>query len=71
MKIPVLIEPMNDNGFRASGLALEGLIAEGRTDSEALQNFRKAIEARIRAGRGSLYLTCQRRKRVSRLQPGY
>ena len=50
MKIPVLIEPMNDNGFRASGLGPDGLVAEGKTDSEALLNFRKAIEARIRAG---------------------
>jgi hypothetical protein len=50
MKIPVLIEPMKDNGFRASGLGPDALVAEGKTDSEALLNFRKAIEARIRAG---------------------
>ena len=50
MKIPVLIEPMNDNGYRASGVGPDALFAEGKTDSEALLNFRKAIEARIRAG---------------------
>ena len=50
MKIPVLIEPVKDNGFRASGLGPDEVVGEGRTDTEALLNLREAIESRIRAG---------------------
>jgi predicted RNase H-like HicB family nuclease len=50
MKIPVLIEPVKDNGFRASGPGPDEVVGEGRTDTEALLNLRKAIESRIRAG---------------------
>jgi predicted RNase H-like HicB family nuclease len=56
MKISVLIEPMKDNGYRASGLGPDSLVAEGKTDAEALVNFRKAIEARIHAGARLTYL---------------
>ena len=56
MKIPVLIEPVKDNGFRASGLGADEVVGEGRTDSEALLNLRKAIESRIRAGAKRTYL---------------
>jgi len=56
MKIPVLIEPVKDNGFRASGLGPDDVVGEGRTDSEALLNLRKAIESRIRAGTKLTYL---------------
>jgi hypothetical protein len=48
MKIPVLIEPVKDNGFRAFGLGPDEVVGEGRTDTEALLNLRKAIESRIR-----------------------
>jgi predicted RNase H-like HicB family nuclease len=56
MKIPVLIEPVKGNGFRASGLGPDGAVAEGKTDAEALLNLRKVIEARISAGARLTYL---------------
>jgi predicted RNase H-like HicB family nuclease len=56
MKIPVLIEPVKDNGFRASGLNPDDVVGEGKTDTEALLNLRKAIESRIRAGAKLTYL---------------
>jgi hypothetical protein len=56
MKIPVLIEPVKDNGFRASGLGPDDVVGEGKTDAEALLNLRKAIESRIRGGAKLTYL---------------
>jgi len=56
MKIPVLIEPVKDNGFRACGLHPHDVVGEGKTDTEALLNLRKAIESRIRAGAKLTYL---------------
>jgi hypothetical protein len=56
MKIPVLVEPVKENGYRACGLGPDALIAEGKTDAEALLNFRNAIESRIRAGARLTYL---------------
>ncbi len=56
MKIPVLIEPVKDNGFRASGLNPDDVVGEGKTHTEALLNLRKAIESRIRAGAKLTYL---------------
>lgn len=56
MKTPVLIEPVKNNGFRASGLGPHEVVAEGQTDAEALLNFRQAIEDRIRAGARLTYL---------------
>ena len=56
MKIPVLIEPVKDNGFRACGLNPDDVVGEGKTDTEALLNLRKAIESRIRAGAKLTYL---------------
>jgi predicted RNase H-like HicB family nuclease len=56
MKIPVLVEPIKDNGYRASGLGVEDVVGEGHTDSEALLNLKKAIEGKIRAGARLAYL---------------
>ena len=56
MRIPVLVERVKDNGYRASGLGPDGVIAEGASDAEALTNFRNAIESRIRAGARLIYL---------------
>ncbi len=56
MRIPVLVEPVKNNGFRASGLGPDAVVAEGRTDAEALLNLRQAIENRIRAGARLTYL---------------
>jgi len=44
------LQPVKDNGFRPSGPGPDEVVGEGRTDSEALLNLRKAIESRIRAG---------------------
>ena len=56
MRIPVLVERVKDNGYRASGLGPDGVTAEGSTDAEALTNLRNAIESRIRAGARLIYL---------------
>jgi predicted RNase H-like HicB family nuclease len=56
MRIPVFIEPVKDNGFRARGLNPDDVVGEGKTDTEALLNLRKAIENRIRAGAKLTYL---------------
>jgi predicted RNase H-like HicB family nuclease len=52
----VLVEPVANNGYRASGLGPAAVIAEGKTETEALRNFQKAIEGRIRAGARLAYL---------------
>ena len=50
MQIPVLVEPMENQGYRASsGSGLE-FVAEGATADEALGLFRAEIERRIAAG---------------------
>jgi hypothetical protein len=56
MKIPVLVEPVEGNGYRASGLGPDGAVGEGKTDAEALVNLRKAIQERISAGARLMYL---------------
>jgi hypothetical protein len=50
MEIVVLIEPMSDNGFRATGAGLGALTAEGATRDEALQNLRLLVQERIAQG---------------------
>ena len=50
MQIPVLIEPVAGNGYRACGLGPEAAVAEGKTHAEALENLRRNIESRIIAG---------------------
>lgn len=44
MQIPVVIEPIGDNLFRAQGPEPFGFAAEGSTSDEALQNLRSQIE---------------------------
>jgi hypothetical protein len=56
MHIPVLVEPVAGNGYRASGLGPDAAVAEGRTDAEALENLRQNIEGRIKAGARITYL---------------
>jgi predicted RNase H-like HicB family nuclease len=48
MQIPVLIEPMAGNRFRARGPF--AWTAEGATPEEALQNLRQVIEGQLNAG---------------------
>jgi predicted RNase H-like HicB family nuclease len=44
MKVSVVIEPADDEGFTAYIPQLPGCISEGKTEDEALQNFREALK---------------------------
>jgi hypothetical protein len=50
MEIPVLIEPIPGNGFRARGGEPLALSAEGTTRDEALENLRALVQSRLVAG---------------------
>jgi predicted RNase H-like HicB family nuclease len=50
MDIPVLIEPIAGNGFRARGCEPLALVAEGATREEALQKVREQLQERLQAG---------------------
>ena len=50
MEIPVLIEPVPPNGFRARSGEPLGLTAEGATREEALQKLREMVTKRIADG---------------------
>jgi predicted RNase H-like HicB family nuclease len=47
MKIPVLIEPIADDGFRATGGTPFEVTAQGTTREEALARLREAIDRLI------------------------
>ena len=52
MEIPVIIEPVNGNGYRAigaGGLSL-GLTAEGATAAEAIDRLANQVQMRVNAG---------------------
>src|SRR5947209_723357 len=50
MQIPVLIEPIAGNGYRARGGEPLSLVVEAPTREEALAKFRAAVQDRIRNG---------------------
>ena len=50
MRIPVLIEPVAGNGFRARSGEPLPLTAEGSTRQEALQRLHELFRSRIQAG---------------------
>jgi predicted RNase H-like HicB family nuclease len=50
MKIPVLIEPIADDGFRATGGPPFEVTAQGTTREEALARLREAIDHRMVEG---------------------
>lgn len=50
MKIPVLIERVNTNGYRAKSGEPLVLTAEGATEEEALRNLSDAIKQRVTEG---------------------
>ncbi len=50
MQIPILIESVAGNGYRAKGGEPFALSAEGATRDEALQNLRELIRQRLSAG---------------------
>jgi hypothetical protein len=47
MEIPVLVEPVAKNGFRARAMEPFSVAAEGATRDEALQKLRQLIVARL------------------------
>ena len=49
MRIPVLIEPISDQRFRASGAAWE-MSAEGDSSEEALERLRNEVQQRLSHG---------------------
>ena len=50
MEIPIIVERIADNGFRASSGALWGLEIEAPTREEAVQKLRELIDRRLSAG---------------------
>jgi predicted RNase H-like HicB family nuclease len=50
MQIPVLIEPVSGNGYRASGGEPFAIVVEGATPEDALGRFKEGIAARLRDG---------------------
>ncbi len=50
MEIPIIVEPISDNGFRASSGGLWGLETEAPTREEAVQKLRELIGRRLDAG---------------------
>jgi hypothetical protein len=50
MQIPILIEPIAQNGFRARSAEPFALSAEGAAPEEALANLKEQPAARLRNG---------------------
>jgi hypothetical protein len=50
MQIPVLIEPIARNGYRAQGMEPFAVSAKGATREEALAKLRTKIESRLKKG---------------------
>jgi hypothetical protein len=50
MQIPILIEPVNGNGYRSRGGEQFALSAEGATREEVLAKLREQLDARLRNG---------------------
>jgi hypothetical protein len=47
MDIPILLEPANGTGFRATTFVPLHLVAEGTTRDEALDHLRTLVESRL------------------------
>ena len=50
MQIPILIEQVEGNGYRARGGEPLAMTAEGGTQEEALANLRKKFQDKLRRG---------------------
>ena len=50
MQIPVLIEPVPGNRFRASGGEPFAIVAEGATAEAALAQFKDRVASKLRSG---------------------
>src|SRR5205814_1150705 len=51
MQIPVLVEPVANNGFRAKAGEPLPLTAEGATADEAVRNLRAAMDRQLKNGK--------------------
>ena len=56
MQIPILLEQVSGNGYRARGVEPFGLSAEGATRDEALKNLPQALDSRLATGAEFLQL---------------
>src|SRR5438128_7255428 len=56
MHIPVLVEPVANNGFRAKAGEPLPLSAEGATPDEAVRNLRAALDRQLKNGKQLLAL---------------
>ena len=50
MQIPILIEPVKNNGYRARGGEPLALTADGETQEEALADLKEKLRERLRHG---------------------
>jgi hypothetical protein len=50
MQVPVVLERMSGNGYRATGVEPLGLVAEGASREEALQKLSDLLADKIRSG---------------------
>ena len=50
MNIPILIEPIPGNGYRATGGEPFAAVGEGATPEEALAKLRESVQRRLEAG---------------------
>jgi len=50
MEIPMLIEPLANNGYRARGMEPFALTSKGGTREEALRKFQELLAARLASG---------------------
>jgi predicted RNase H-like HicB family nuclease len=50
MEIPVLLERIEGNGYRARGVEPFGITTEGATKDEALRKLRELLTARLKSG---------------------
>ena len=61
MKIQVILEPSDEEGFTAIVPSLPGCISEGNTKDEALKNIREAIELYLRSEERRVGKECRSR----------
>ncbi len=57
MEIPVLLERVEGNGYRARGVEPFGLMAEGATMEEAVEKLRALLTAKLQNGSEIVPLT--------------
>jgi len=62
MEIPVLIERVDGDGYRARGVEPFGVTGEGPTQEDAVRRFRELVESRIAAGAKVVRVNIQQRE---------